>query len=278
MAAIRNSIKGAILRAIIHNIYTSGIELSSLRGPSLAIEKSMKQILVGFAIMSLIACAPSGHDSASKGVGMPSNFSTWSTVDADRSARRSSHSNFGVSQPPIFKISFRNGSASYLFGTVHMGISLKELPQWLLDLHDKTKVHAYEMNKLKEIRALRNNRGNADFGTLEAYSAGGKPLTKKNVFSEAEIAQLAKLGIPEAVARSIGDNNCSIVATRKQLFAHDRYDSIDGDLEERTAAAEGFCGPGHSGLNQPFFKIFERVARSAPFDPAILQSEIRRLR
>lgn len=201
----------------------------------------MKEILVLAAIMSLIACDPSGHDSASKGIGMPSNFSTWSSAESDKSLHPPSSSNAssgGIVQPPIFKISSRpGGPVSYLLGTVHMAVALSELPKWVLNLHDKTNVHAYEINLVNEMHEFRASRNDKNFGTLSGYK-DEDIINKRNNFSDAEVGQLVKLGFPVDVARTIPDKKCSVLATRKWVFRHDRYDSIDLDLEDRTVAAK----------------------------------------
>lgn len=188
--------------------------------------------------MTLVACTPSAHDSTAKGVGISSNYGTWSTANSGSlhqpTAKNESR---GIEQPALFKItSAGSTSASYLLGTVHVGVALSELPKWVLDLHSKTQVHAYEMNKLKEFRALRNNRSSADFGALAAYATSGGPLKEKNVFNASETAALVKLGIPEVIVRVLTDKSCSAIAMRRFLFTRDHYDSIDGDLEERTVS------------------------------------------
>lgn len=50
-----------------------------------------------------------------------------------------------ITRPYIYKITGGRG-VSYLFGTVHIGLSATQLPSWILDLHDRTALHAYEIN------------------------------------------------------------------------------------------------------------------------------------
>lgn len=140
-----------------------------------------------------------------------------------------------ITSPVIFEVRPPNGTpVSYLFGTFHYGIGLDDMPKKFIGVLNATQVHMYEMDVSKEFSLFQRFKTDPDRAIPESLRMAGFDPDAPGDFSDAEVSQLASLGIPEKVAKKMKDWQCNLFIARKVFFQAQTIHSLDAELQLRT--------------------------------------------
>ncbi len=114
-----------------------------------------------------------------------------------------------ITNPYLYEVT-KGGRTSYLLGTIHLGVSLQELPAYVTTLIDRADTVIAEIVLPQQRAMLLLQENSIEKAAIEQ----SLQYRQTSPFSLVEQAKLRCHGIPAAVVEAMGDDDC-----RKVIFA-----------------------------------------------------------
>lgn len=164
-----------------------------------------------------------------------------------------------VDKPYLYKVSRQGIEPSYILGSIHIGVGLQNLPNWVQTLHSNASMHVYEflekdfMKTYAELKKAHNPNHLSEI-IREKQEQGQKPVK----YNRKQVATLMKLGVPEPFIDYLEDSNCLLAMFAKYIF-QEQFKSIDFELMETTIKTNT------PYLNLDTDELFEKAASLSTF-------------